>query len=221
MSPVDPGKPGGRRERFEALWRRNLIEDAADEGSSVYQRLEDAYNEPHRHYHSMQHIDHCIEMLDDCRALLRQPDLVELAIWFHDAIFVPGNADNEARSAVLYQELAQNAHPDEYRKRIPRMIMATLHDGNALEDDDTHYLVDIDLSSFGLPWEDFLRDSLNLRRENQKTEDEDYYRGQFGFQRALLAREQFFRTEFFRQRFESRARDNLARYFEHLEQQQD
>ena len=217
MSPGSPGNPGGRA-RFETLWRRNLVNGADDNSAAVYQLLEDAYREPQRFYHTMQHIDHCLEMFDDCRALLTQPDAVELTIWFHDAIFVPGNGDNEARSAVLYQELAQDAHSEEYRRVVPRMVLATLHNGDTLDDEDTRYLVDIDLSSFGLPWDEFLRDSQNLRRENRQTDDETYYRSQCGFQRGLLAREQFFLTEFFRQRFETRARENLARYFEHLEQ---
>lgn len=217
MSQASPAKPGGR-ERFEALWRRNLLDSANDDAAAIYQRIEAAYAEPQRFYHTIEHVEHCLAMFDDCRALLNLPDAVELAIWFHDAIFIPGNPDNEARSAVLYQEVAAQAHPEDFCARIPRMIMATLHDGDALDDDDTLYLVDIDLSSFGLPWDEFLRDSQNLRRESQATPDEEFYRGQSAFQRNLLAREQFFLTEFFRLRYETRARDNLARYFEQMGQ---
>jgi predicted metal-dependent HD superfamily phosphohydrolase len=203
--------------RFQSLWQRNLIEGAVDNSPGIYQRLLQYYGEPHRHYHSMDHIEHCLGQFDQCRSLARDADALELAIWFHDIILVCGRHDNESRSAELYLELADGAHPDTTRQLVNRLIMATLHDGGSLDDADSRLMVDIDLSSFGLPWDDFLRDSLNLRAENPQLSDADYYLNQTGFQRALLARPRFFLSDFFHDRFETQARANLARYFEYLQ----
>ena len=94
--------------------------------------------------------------------------------------------------------------------------MATLHDGNSLQDEDARYMVDIDLSSFGLSWEEFLLDSQHLRQENPQISDTDFYRNQGEFQHCLLARDRFYRTDYFYQRMEAQARENLARYFEYV-----
>ena len=203
-------------DRFRSLWQRNLIDGAADDSETVHQQLLDAYREPQRHYHTLAHIEHCMSMFDLCESLCAWPDALEIAIWMHDVILVPGKRDNEALSAQLYMDLSAGRHDDEMRALINRLIMATLHDGNSLEDADSIYMVDIDLSSFGLSWDEFLRDSLDLRAENPHLSDSEYRLNQTGFQRMLLARPRFFLSDFFFERYEKQARNNLDRYFEYL-----
>ena len=213
-SPAVEKISGARR--FQSLWQRCLVEGATDASAAIHQHLVDGYNEPQRRYHTLAHIDHCLSMFDQCKSLAVNPDALEIAVWFHDAIFVPGKPDNEALSAELYLDLSAGVHSDDFRELVDRLIMATLHDGRALEDSDAGYMVDIDLSSFGLPWEDFLRDSQHLREESVELSDADYFRKQGAFRACLLARPHFFKTDFFRQRYEQQARDNLAKYFDQL-----
>ena len=204
-------------DRFQALWQRNLLPGAADDSEAIHQRLLDGYGEAHRHYHTLDHIEHCLGMFEQCSHLVERPDALELAIWFHDIILQPGRHDNEARSADYYLELTDGIQSDDTRHLVSRLIMNTLHNGDSIEDADGIYMVDIDLSSFGLPWEDFLRDSRNIRAENPQLSDSQYFINQTGFQRSLLARERFFLSDFFYQRFEKQARANVERYFEHLD----
>ena len=202
--------------RFQSLWQRNLVAGANDDSAAIYQRLLAGYQDANRHYHTMHHIDHCLGMFEQCKSLLHNPDAVELAIWFHDVILESGRRDNEARSAQLYLELSAGVQPEEMRQLVGRLIMAPLHDGVSLDDADSIYMVDIDLTSFGLPWQEFLRDSLDLRAENLHLCDADYHLNQTGFQRSLLARPRFYLSDFFFERMEKQARANLARYFDHL-----
>ena len=202
--------------RFRALWQRNLVDGADDDSAEIYQRLLAGYNDERRHYHSLEHIEHCLGMFELCRSLVDNPDMLELAIWFHDVILVSGRSDNESLSAELYMDLSSDVHDDAMREGVHDLIMATVHNGSSLDRPDSIYMVDIDLSSFGLPWEEFLRDSLALRRENPHLSDETYHLNQTGFQRSLLARPRFFLSDLFYERFENRARSNLARYFEYL-----
>jgi len=198
--------------RFQSLWRRCLVEGAADASAAIHQRLVNGYNEPQRRYHTLAHIDHCLSMFDQCKSLATNPDALEIAIWFHDAIFEPGKSDNEARSKKLYEELSAGVQADEFRALVGRLIMATLHNERSLDDNDAGFMVDIDLSSFGLPWEDFLRDSQHLREESTQLSDADYYRKQGEFRACLLARPRFYQTDFFSQRYEQQAHDNLKKY---------
>ena len=203
--------------RFQALWRRCLRAGAADDSEAIHRQLLRAYAEPQRYYHTLEHIEHCLRMFDACRDRLAAADALELAIWFHDSIFEPGQSDNELRSAVWYRDIARDVHPEPLVEHVYGLIMATLHNGFALEGEDVEYMVDIDLSSFGLDWEAFLRDSRNLRRENSHLSDAEYHRNQGDFQSRLLARPRFFLTDFFFERYENRARENLARYFALIE----
>jgi len=204
--------------RFQSLWQRCLNEGAADASAAIHQRMVNAYNEPQRHYHTLVHIDHCLSIFDQCKSLATNPDALEIAVWFHDVIFEPGKPDNEARSAELYQALSAQAHNTEFRELVGRLIMATLHDGRSLDDSDAGYMVDIDLSSFGLPWEDFWRDSQHLRKESADLSDAEYYRRQGDFQTCLLAKPRFYLTDYFCQRYEQQARDNLTRYFAQVDE---
>ncbi|MBT8437436.1 MAG: hypothetical protein KJP11_08700 [Gammaproteobacteria bacterium] len=205
-------------DRFQNLWRRCLVDGGTDDSASIHQRLINSYCEPQRHYHTLAHIEHCLGMFDQCKSLVSNPDALEIAVWFHDVIYEPGRLDNEALSKELYLYLSIKVHTAELRDLVGRLIMATLHDGSSLEDDDARYMVDIDLSSFGLSWDEFLKDSENLRLENPQLSDTEYYFNQGNFQNYLLGRERFYLSDFFRQRYESRARENLARYFERIRQ---
>jgi predicted metal-dependent HD superfamily phosphohydrolase len=89
--------------QFVALWQRNLG-DAPGQAEAVYARLVQLYCEPHRHYHTLAHIRHCLREFDQAASLMDHPDAVAMALWFHDAIYVPGAMDNERRSAGLFRE---------------------------------------------------------------------------------------------------------------------
>lgn len=56
-------------------------------------------SEPHRKYHTLRDLDECCEKLDEVRALAQHPAEVELALWFHDAIYDVKRRDNEKKSA--------------------------------------------------------------------------------------------------------------------------
>ena len=203
-------------DRFRSLWQRCLLEGAADDSTAIHRQLVTGYGEPQRHYHTLAHIAHCLTQFDLCKSLARNPDALELAVWFHDVIFEPGRSDNEAQSARLYQDLSAGIHDKETRQPVDRLIMATLHDGSSLGDADASYMVDIDLSSFGLDWDAFLLDSQNLREENPHLSDTEYYRKLHIFHSSLLARPRFFLSDFFFQRYEQQARTNVSRYLEQV-----
>src|SRR5688500_12552621 len=84
-------------------WRGSLetlgLDPAA--GEPFYKGLLKRYSEPGRFYHSLGHIEALFGWLAGFRAELARPELVSLAIWYHDAIYSTLRKDNEARSAAL------------------------------------------------------------------------------------------------------------------------
>ena len=80
---------------------------------------------------------------------------------------------------------------------------------------DHQFICDIDLASFGCPWECFMRDSDAVKAEYPGPEA-DYFRGQTAFLESLLARPRIFMTDFFNARYEQQARDNIQLLLRHL-----
>ena len=201
------------RQRFEALWSRRIGED----GGAVFDELDTLYGEPHRHYHTAAHIEHCIRQFDLAAGRMDEPDAVEMALWFHDAIYEIPTEKNELRSAALFAARAQGRGSERFRSKVHRLIMATTHLEPPPATLDESFIVDIDLSSFGLPWEEFLADSRAVRAEHPHVSDAEFYPRQKKFLESLLARPVFCFTEFFRDRHEARARSNIERLCATLE----
>ncbi|MGB5065183.1 MAG: hypothetical protein WBQ37_15720 [Candidatus Competibacter sp.] len=202
------------RARFAALWERCLSSGRAL-AEMVYAQLVKLYGEPHRRYHTLEHVRHCLGEFDRAAALMDDPDAVEMALWFHDAIYRSGAVDNERRSAELFRQWSEGHADTAFLQRVDDLIMATTHRSPPAHRDE-HFIVDIDLSSFGLPWEAFERDGHRIRAECAEIGDEVYYPGQLRFLLSLQGRPTFFLTEFFQRRYERIARDNIHRVVENL-----
>ena len=200
------------RERFEALLKRCCTGGASVDPSAVFVEVSSRYREPHRRYHSPQHIRHCLREFDLAAGHLEDRDAVEMALWFHDVVWearaVPSS--NERRSAELFEDRLGEAVTPEFRDTVYRLVMVTVYPSEPSTADEG-YLVDIDLSSFGLSWEEFRRDSQAVRDEVPHLTDEEFFPKQHRFLRMLLGRENFFVTDFFAARYEKVARDNIER----------
>ena len=203
------------RQRFEALWSRSIGDDAAE----VFDELVALYAEPQRAYHTAAHIAHCLRQFDLAADRMDEPDAVEMALWFHDAIYEIQAQDNEQRSAELFAALAGGRGSERFRSSVHELIMATTHLDPPPRTLDESFMLDIDLSSFGRPWEEFLDDSRAVRAELAHLSDAEFASRQRKFLEGLAARPVFCFTEFFRDRHEARARENIERLCARLETQ--
>ena len=104
------------------------------------------YSEPHRYYHNLLHIEDCLGEFDRAKQLATDPTAVELAIWFHDAVYDPRAADNEERSAELAKAWLSDLHAsDALTDSVGRLVLATKSHDASLHAD-APLLVDVDLS---------------------------------------------------------------------------
>jgi predicted metal-dependent HD superfamily phosphohydrolase len=199
-------------ERFAALWRRL---GAADDGGDAIARLQSAYAEAHRSYHTASHIAACLQLLDQASSEAARPDEVEGALWLHDAVYDPRARDNEERSAVLACRLMERSGiaPD-VRDRIADMIRATReHEAST---PDTALVIDIDLSILAAPPEEIARFEAGIRREFQWVDEELYRTARAAVLRRFLERPTIYTTPTLRRRFEAPARSNLMRLIDAL-----
>ena len=204
MNSVDAGAI-----RFADLWCRCVASPPSPDGATVYAELHRRYTAPYRRYHNLDHIQECLRLADEVAPLLDDRDAVEFGLWFHDAVYDTGVTTNEWRSADLFLGVSAGAS-FVFRHRVCGHILATRHSGTT-RGKDRSFLVDIDLSGFGAPWEEFMRNGALLREESSNQSDDRYHAGQVIFLNALQKRPHFFQTEYFRERYETVARANLDR----------
>ena len=195
-----------------------LIDDALKGELAVLYRAAD------RHYHGLAHIEAMLASATGYRHLLHDPEAVEAAIWFHDAIYDSRAKDNEAKSAALAEsKLAGRAQPARLA-RILAMIDATAtHQMPPFEDknaaDDAALFLDMDLAILGAEPEAFDAYEKAVRREYGWVEEPMWRAGRAAVLKNFLARPHIFGTEPFRERFEAQARKNLSRSLQALQNQ--
>lgn len=200
--------PGLLEDLWSDLWRRL---GAGGDGAGVFEDLRRRYEEPHRAYHTLRHIEHCLAEFGPARPLAAAPEAVELALWFHDAVYNPRASDNEERSAGLVLALAKSGTvPPAPAGRTADLILSTRH-AEAPTDPDTRLLVDIDLAILGQPAERFDEYEEEVRREYSWVPGFLFRRKRAKLLRGFLARPALYSTRFFRERYETAARSNLER----------
>lgn len=182
----------------------------AQPDDSTLARLSAAYAERHRAYHTERHIDECLALFDEVRALAAEPFEVECALWFHDAIYEPMSSNNEARSADWAGQFLQKQEVAPIRiERIRRHILATRH-VNAVEADDSGLVVDIDLSILGSVPERYSEFERDVRREYRWVPRVVYRRKRARILKSFLDRPRIYHFEPLADRFEAMARRNIA-----------
>jgi predicted metal-dependent HD superfamily phosphohydrolase len=201
------------RSRWTGLWNRL---GAQGDGLSIFSALAVAYAEPTRAYHTAEHVRDCLVQFDLSRHAAQRPDEVEAAIWFHDAVYLPGASDNEDRSARLAQTtLADAGAPLEVAHRIAPLVLATKHLAIPREPD-AALLCDIDLSILGRTPEVFDEFERRIRREYAWVPEPVYRGARAEILAGFLRRRSIFQTDFFRKRYETQARANLQQVIEEL-----
>ena len=177
---------------------------------AAFERLCAAYSEPHRHYHTLEHVLSCLAWLDWTWSLAARPHEVLLAIWYHDAVYEPLASDNEARSAARARlDLEAAGVTQEAIARVEALVMATRE--HALGGGDAALLVDIDLAILGSQPADFERFEAQVRREYSSISSELYALGRASVLTQLAAREPLYATAFLQSELGPRARLNLTR----------
>jgi len=195
-------------QRFLAAWQAATGRPAS---ALLHAELLRAYSEPHRTYHSVAHLDDCLAHFDAARDLAVRPAEVELALWFHDAVYDPRRSDNEQRSAALaVQELKTADAPAEVVGRVESLILATKHDGRP-ETDDDRLICDVDLAILGSHPEKFDQYDQAIRGEYDFVPEPQYREGRARILAGFLNRDFIYATTFFRKRYEKQARINLER----------
>ena len=191
------------------VWLVGSIQLDTDE---LYKELRDRYAEPHRHYHDINHVAQVLNVLEEMGA---QEKELYWAAWFHDVVYEPERRDNEERSADLAREkLSTLTVPAVSIDNVLSLILAT--DGHKAESAMAGQFLDADLSVLAEEEGEYKSYTEKIRKEYSALGDEYFIEGRKKFVENLLARDFVFLSDYFRQKFENKARSNLMRELEYL-----
>lgn len=192
-------------------WHRTWERLGAEAPEGVYESLRARYAEPHRAYHTFRHLEECFEQLDRAMESTEPPPEVELALWFHDAVYDTRATDSEERSAAWAREVLSAASlPEAFSQRVQALILATRHDVPASTPEQA-LVLDVDLSILGAPKRRFDEYERQVRQEYDWVGEADFRGARAAVLQGFLDRPQLYLTPHFKDRLEARARANLER----------
>jgi predicted metal-dependent HD superfamily phosphohydrolase len=168
------------------------------------------YAEPHRRYHTTQHLAEVLDHVDELAAEADDAGAVRLAAWFHDAVYDPSRGDNEERSAVLAERmLADTDLPAGAVAEVARLVRLTTTHDPAAGDRDGAVLCDADLAILAASPDRYAAYAAAVREEYAAVPDEAFRAGRAEILRSLLDLPALFRTARARARWEAAARHNI------------
>lgn len=205
--------------RLQGSWVQLLATFSVNPAAAypVFDRLVARHSEPHRHYHTLEHLAEMMRVAGRLADFAADLPTIQLAIWFHDSVYDPRAKDNEARSSDLMREsLAPLGIPESLLDRVTKLILATAHADLPDVDADTSVLLDADLAILSAEEKRYARYADDIRREYDWVEDSAYRQGREVVLKSFLARPRIYRTERMHAVAEEAARKNLAWEIERL-----
>jgi predicted metal-dependent HD superfamily phosphohydrolase len=170
-----------------------------------------AWSEPHRRYHDLAHLAAVLGIVDQLADAAADPAAVRLAAWYHDVAYDPQRSDNEEVSAARARIGLLGLVDDARLAEVERLVLLTAGHDPAPDDQDGAVLSDADLAILASDPERYARYVRAVREEYSHIPEELFRAGRAAVLRALDAAPQLYRTAAARERWEARARANLAR----------
>lgn len=189
--------------------------------SPLYAQLVPMYNEPHRHYHNMTHINTLISRFEKIPACDLGfslggdgPQMMADVIWFHDCYYDPYSPGlNERMSANIYRSVVDSGtrRVSSTADAVEDIILATADHLTTHNFADRHWasstqevgvrvaelFMDLDLHMFAYTGLQAVDINRRIRDEYYRTSDEEFNIGRGEFLLKLLERKKIFYTDIF------------------------
>lgn len=191
---------------FDLCYRNQIaINDAVAMGN----QLVNAYEESHRHYHTIDHVYACLNLLDGLPVSEQSKDMLEYATWFHDVIYDPQSRDSEKKSALLAHDWLDK-HGVVYANEVKKIIELTADYNQWRPTDETEqFFHDLDLAVLGSTLDVYQKYAQDVRKEYWHLTDTDFITGRISFLEKIMKKENIYQTEAFHSMFELSARENI------------
>jgi predicted metal-dependent HD superfamily phosphohydrolase len=180
-------------------------------GSRVGDELLARWSEPHRHYHTVEHLQAVLAVVADNPDAATDLMAIRLAAWFHDAVYDPRRVDNEEASALLAEGVLPELRVAMAQvAEVARLVRLTATHDPMPGDRTGGLLTDADLAILAAAPETYRAYTVAIRREYEHLDDATFAAGRAGVLTNLLALPRLFHTSTLRERWEDVARYNVT-----------
>ncbi len=192
-----------------AEWSSLMLSLGFSENTNAYVNLKKRYNEKHRKYHNEAHIESVLIELRKTRHISEDNNSIELALWFHDAIYNTLSKSNEKDSADLAVSfISDNSGSKELQQIVYFLIMATEHNF-VPKLNDQRLIVDIDLSILGSTEARYAEFETAIRKEYRYVPFFIFRKKRIELLQYFLDRESIYSHEYYVDSLEKQARANI------------
>jgi predicted metal-dependent HD superfamily phosphohydrolase len=178
---------------------------------ALWLEIEEHYTEKARAYHTLQHLENLLNELAPVSSLINDRDAVHFALFYHDIIYKASSSDNESQSAKLAAKRMKEINvPEHVIMKCEELILATKkHEEDS--DNDINLFTDADLSILGQPWNVYEEYIKQIRKEFSIFPDFLYNPGRKRSLTHFLDIPRIYKTEWFFNKYEDKARRNISR----------
>ncbi len=175
---------------------------------SVFHSICQRYSEPHRYYHTLEHI---MEMLNMINFFQPTKHLV-LSCFFHDLIYDPMSSTNEEDSADHCKQFlhALSFEPTDIEHCV-QLILSTKKHVPFNSSIESHIFLDSDLSILGAEPKRYDQYASQIRKEYSHVEGLLYKKERIKILEKFLERKNIYYTAAMQENLEAKARENIQR----------
>jgi predicted metal-dependent HD superfamily phosphohydrolase len=190
-------------------WDLLIVPLAGPGAGATGRKLIGRWAEPHRRYHDLAHLQAVLEGVDALAAHAVDRVAVELAAWYHDAVYA-GTPDDEENSArVAEADLTGLRLADGLVAETARLVRLTATHDPDPGDRNGETLCDADLTILATDPATYARYVAAVRAEYAHVPDDAFRAGRAQILQRLLDGPALFRTPTGHERWETSARANL------------
>ena len=178
----------------------------------LYLEIEKRYSEKHRYYHTLEHLNSLIELVNTYKDKVVNRPYVLFSLYYHDIVYNTLKSNNEEKSADLAKKrLNTFIENKELVNSVDKLIIATKK--HIVADDinnfDSLFFLDCDLAILGSNRERYITYTEQIRNEYKIYPDIMYKKGRIKVLEHFLQMDSIYKTPEIKQKFENQAIDNM------------
>ena len=188
-----------------------------------FDRIKEKYSESWRYYHTLTHVWSLLKMCNENVEDMQEKDVVKLAAWFHDVIYVPQKPDNEKESVRFFEEFVAELNErlgdkhrleQEKQERVKKIIIYTINHSQVAPEAkdwfDAKFFLDIDLGVLGSDEDVYSKYAEDIRKEYCFVAETVFREKRAQFMQRFLNKElEIYKTDLIKNKMEEKALKNV------------